>query len=215
MAQEPRRLAASTQFVKPTPVGCHLSRRQFRAAMLEVERAVFLRGMWYGSTAWRREGGRADLEAELRTIAAEGAIRAGARMSGAFARADKIVFYVLGRRALDPLGSRVLQGSLKRAIRTRRWRERHAGSDALIYRTRRRDLLSQRGLASKFSLTRAQIRGALTRELQRLRDLADDVFQTLRERQRRWLIDVGLAPPHWQHPDPPGWSGTEFAFAKT
>ena len=182
--------------------------------MLAVERAVFLDGMVYGSRAWRREGGRADLEAELRTIAAEGAVRAGARMSAAFARADKIVRYVLERRALDPLGSRVLQGSLKRAIRTRRWRERHAGRDASIYRTRRRDFLSQRGLASKFGLTRAQIRGALVREITRLREIADDVFETLRERQRRWLIDVGLAPPHWQHAEPPGWSSTRFVFGR-
>ena len=159
--------------------------------MLDVERAVFLRGV--------RE------VRALQDVAAEAAVRAGAGLRVALDRMSAIALYVLERRALDPLGSRVLQGSLKRGIRTRRWRERHAARDANIYRTRRRDLLSQRDLAERFALTRAQIRGTLYREIQRLKELRDGTWLPFVERQRRWLIDRGLAPAHWKHPWPPGW----------
>lgn len=181
------------------PGDTSLTRRAFRAAMLEVERAVFLRGLYQG----KRE--------ELLTIARDAAIRAG--MSSADLEDDEIgtgldrlVIYVLERRAFDPLSSRVLHGSIGARIRWRRWREQHADRDREILEIRKRELLSQRELAERFGLTRKQVRGAIARAVEMVMEGIDDVGAWLREHQRRWLVSMGYAPPGWKSHKPPHWT---------
>ena len=163
-----------------------LSERQFRVALRAAERAI------YDVVDPVREA------PQLRDLAVQAAVEAGANWKVAVAACDRIALYALERRAQDPLSSRVLQGRLARMAQVIAWRREHAAEDARLYQDWKA-LGSLRRLAEREGVTLKVVRGAVDRERRRRADAALGLRpRSFKEWRREYLARLGLLPTYVQ-----------------